>query len=233
MTQRVGRRPAASSVDNLGKSLFCKSADTMYNANQMTGTKTLRPLEFLPACRLALKPARKVLPNFGIAGFGCRRIANCKGRSMRSWVVTFVVLTGIASGTSRAADDAGVTFFETKIRPVLVEHCQKCHGDTKQRGEFRLDSKAAMLKGGESGKAMVPGQAEQSLIIKALRHLEPKMPPDKKLPESVIADFVKWIDMGARIRATARRSRSRNRSIGPKRKTSGRFSRRKSTDRLP
>jgi cytochrome c553 len=117
---------------------------------------------------------------------------------MRSWVLTCVLSMGIASAPSWAADnDAGITFFETKIRPVLVEHCQKCHGDKKQRGEFRLDSKAAMLKGGESGKAMVPGQAEQSLIIKALRHLEPKMPPDQKLPDAVIADFVKWIDMGA------------------------------------
>ena len=119
---------------------------------------------------------------------------------MRSWICAFVMMSVVTAAEGWAADavdDAGNAFFETKIRPVLVEHCQSCHGEKKQRGEFRLDSKASMLKGGESGKAMIPGQAAQSLLVKALRHQDIKMPPTGKLPEAVIADFVKWIDMGA------------------------------------
>src|SRR4051794_25223871 len=103
----------------------------------------------------------------------------------------------LAAARASADDEPGVAFFESKIRPVLVEQCQKCHGEKKQRGGLRLDSKAAVLKGGETGPALVPGKAEQSLLVRALRHQEPKMPPDGKLPEAVVADFVKWIDMGA------------------------------------
>ncbi len=99
-----------------------------------------------------------------------------------------------------AADtEAGNTFFETKIRPVLVERCLECHGEKKQKGGLRLDSKDALLKGGSSGPTIVAGKASASLLIKAIRHEDAdlKMPRNAKLPAAVIADFEKWIDMGA------------------------------------
>src|SRR5436190_16359576 len=111
-----------------------------------------------------------------------------------------ILLLGLVAVPARAQNaDAGNIFFETKIRPVLVESCLECHGDKKQKGGLRLDSKEHLLKGGSSGAAVVPGKANDSLLIKAIRYTDPdlKMPRKAKLPEAVIADFAKWIDMGA------------------------------------
>jgi hypothetical protein len=99
------------------------------------------------------------------------------------------------------AGDANVDFFEKKIRPVLVEQCYSCHSADakKQRGGLLLDSKAAVLKGGDTGPALVPHKPKESLIIKALRYddAELRMPPKGKLPDAVIADFEKWVGQGA------------------------------------
>jgi hypothetical protein len=91
------------------------------------------------------------------------------------------------------------TFFTLKIRPVLEGTCFRCHGGEKVRNGLRVDSRAALLKGGEYGPALVPGDAGKSLIIQALRHAHDdiKMPPGKKLPATVINDFATWIDNGA------------------------------------
>ena len=103
----------------------------------------------------------------------------------------------------KKTDPKGVEFFEAKIRPVLVQQCYQCHSQEsvatkKLRGQLFLDSKAGVLKGGASGPAVVPGKQGESWLIKALRHQEDlKMPPKGKLPPEVIADFAKWIDMGA------------------------------------
>src|SRR5205814_3763526 len=93
----------------------------------------------------------------------------------------------------------GVPFFEQKIRPVLVQHCYECHSTQakKVRGGLLLDTKAGLLKGGDSGPALVPGKVEESLLIKALRHEELAMPPKGKLPAAVIADFERWVALGA------------------------------------
>src|SRR6516164_2296127 len=95
----------------------------------------------------------------------------------------------------------GIEFFESKIRPVLSKHCYECHSAQakKLRADLLLDTKAGMLKGGDSGPVLVPGKAKESLIIKALEHDGPtKMPSQStKLSKEIIADFVKWIDMGA------------------------------------
>jgi cytochrome c553 len=97
-----------------------------------------------------------------------------------------------------AADaDAGIAFFEAKIRPVLIEQCYQCHGADKQRGGLRLDSRDAVLKGGDTGPALVPGKPNESLIVKAIRQQELKMPPKGKLTDAVVADFAKWIELGA------------------------------------
>src|SRR5204863_6723534 len=93
---------------------------------------------------------------------------------------------------------AGVQFFESKIRPVLVKHCYKCHSAQakKVKGKLRLDTRAGLLKGGETGPAIVPGRPIKSLLIKAIRHDGLEMPKEK-LPAAVLADFVKWVRMGA------------------------------------
>lgn len=92
-------------------------------------------------------------------------------------------------------------FFEAKIRPTLVTQCGKCHSRTaeKLKGGLRLDSREALRHGGDSGPAIVPGDPEKSLLIRAIRYHdeELRMPPKAKLPDAVIADFEAWVKMGA------------------------------------
>jgi hypothetical protein len=114
------------------------------------------------------------------------------------------ILLGFTKPASAAANnDRGIELFETKIRPVLVEQCYRCHSveadkKKKLRGGLMLDSRAAMLSGGDSGPAIVPGKAKESLLFKALLYSEkPRMPPKGRLVDGVIADFEKWINLGA------------------------------------
>src|SRR5262245_38796908 len=94
-------------------------------------------------------------------------------------------------------------FFEQKIRPVLAENCYECHSARarKLKGGLLLDSKAGWQKGGDTGQpAVVPGDAEKSPLLRAVRHDDPDlaMPPKKpKLPEVIIADLTTWVKMGA------------------------------------
>jgi mono/diheme cytochrome c family protein len=91
-----------------------------------------------------------------------------------------------------------VRFFESRVRPVLAENCFRCHGDKKQRGSLRVDSRAALLSGGDQGAVIVPGKPEESLLVKAVRYEdELKMPPTKKLTKEQIADLTQWVRMGA------------------------------------
>lgn len=96
-------------------------------------------------------------------------------------------------------DSAAVRFFEAKVRPVLVEHCLKCHGGEKTKAGLRVDSREALLRGGDSGVAIVPGKTDSSLLIQAIRHehAEIKMPPKKNLPAPAIAALEQWIQSGA------------------------------------
>ncbi|HEY1380503.1 MAG TPA: c-type cytochrome domain-containing protein, partial [Gemmataceae bacterium] len=98
-----------------------------------------------------------------------------------------------------AADPAAVEFFEAKVRPVLAENCFTCHGPDKQKAGLRLDSGAAVRKGGESGPAVVPGDPDKSLLLKAVRQTDAdlKMPPKGKLPDAAVADLAAWVKMGA------------------------------------
>jgi hypothetical protein len=96
----------------------------------------------------------------------------------------------------------GVEFFERKIRPALADHCYQCHSAQakKPAGGLRLDTRAGMLKGGASGEpAIVPGDPEKSLLIKAIRYADPKlqMPMGGRLSETLIRDFEAWVKMGA------------------------------------
>jgi hypothetical protein len=95
-----------------------------------------------------------------------------------------------------------IAFFETKIRPVLAQHCYQCHSAEalragKLKASLLVDSRAGMAKGGESGAAVVPKNKEESLLLAALKYDGFEMPPAGKLPDEVIADFETWIDMGA------------------------------------
>ncbi len=90
-------------------------------------------------------------------------------------------------------------FFETKIRPVLVAECYQCHSAKSKelKGGLLLDTREGSRRGGDSGPAVVPGVLDESLMLTALRHESFEMPPDKKLPDSVIADFEQWVRQGA------------------------------------
>jgi len=91
-------------------------------------------------------------------------------------------------------------FFESRVRPVLVKHCQDCHGAKKQEGGLRLDSRDAWMRGGDRGEAIIAGEPDKSLVIQAVRHHDPdlQMPPDnKKLTAAEIADLEAWVQRGA------------------------------------
>ena len=96
-------------------------------------------------------------------------------------------------------DSRGTALFETRIRPVLVKHCYKCHSDQvdSPKGGLRVDSRKAIRMGGESGHAVVPNDVEASVIIGALRYETFEMPPSEPLDESVVEDFETWIRLGA------------------------------------
>jgi len=93
--------------------------------------------------------------------------------------------------------EANQRFFESNIRPLLAANCVKCHGAKKQRGGLRLDSRDGLLRGGESGPAIHPGDDENSLILQAVRHQAFQMPPDGKLSDQEIAQLAAWVRQGA------------------------------------
>jgi len=105
----------------------------------------------------------------------------------------------LLAATGRAADGDGITFFESKIRPLLVERCYECHGEKKHKGALRLDSRAAWQKGGENGAVIVPGDPEASLLMKAVGYLDKdlQMPPKRQLAADEIAALRQWIKIGA------------------------------------
>jgi hypothetical protein len=115
------------------------------------------------------------------------------------------LLLALAGMPSRAAaiDPAQLEFFESKIRPILADSCYECHSllqSKKTKGGLTLDTRDGLLKGGDSGPALVAGDPEKSLLIKAVRYAdsELQMPPkDKKLSDDKIAHLVEWIRMGA------------------------------------
>ena len=120
-------------------------------------------------------------------------------RHSAPWIALFCWVLSLTRAA--AADDGGLEFFEKRIRPVLVERCFKCHSSeaAKAKGGLRLDRKASVVEGGDSGTAFVPGKPDESLLIKAIQWtgVVSEMPPDSKLPDQVIADFREWVRLGA------------------------------------
>jgi hypothetical protein len=119
-------------------------------------------------------------------------------------LLTLFLLPPLLSATASraAAADDGTAFFEAKIRPILVQHCYKCHSARTKRpkGGLRVDSREGLLRGGKTGPAVVPGKAGESLLLKAIRYTDDdlQMPPGgKPLPAAIVADFERWIALGA------------------------------------
>jgi Protein of unknown function (DUF1553)/Protein of unknown function (DUF1549)/Planctomycete cytochrome C len=97
----------------------------------------------------------------------------------------------------RSGSAQQIEFFEAKIRPILAEHCFKCHGTKKLEAGLRLDSREGILRGTDSGPVVVPGHPEKSPLIDAIGHAAAiKMPPKSKLPGEAIDDLTKWVQMG-------------------------------------
>ena len=90
-----------------------------------------------------------------------------------------------------------VEFFEKRVRPILATNCYSCHGAEKQMSSLRLDSRTALMKGGQRGPAVVPGEPMQSLILQAVLHQGLKMPLSGRLKDSEIAALEQWLRMGA------------------------------------
>ena len=122
-------------------------------------------------------------------------------------LLAFGPMSGAADQPAKAEekfDAAGLEFYEKNVRPIFVQHCYKCHSTQEgvSKGGLLMDSRAAMIAGGDQGPGIVPGNLEKSLILLAVRQTDPElsMPPRKtegKLPEAKIATLEKWIAMGA------------------------------------
>lgn len=111
-------------------------------------------------------------------------------------LMCFLVATATAIGEDQfSAED--IAFFETKVRPVLVTHCQDCHSGEEPESRFSVEFRDAFLTGGEFGPAAKPGKPKESLLISAIKHDEfLKMPPKEKLSSSQVVDLTRWVEMG-------------------------------------
>lgn len=112
---------------------------------------------------------------------------------------TFLTTLMLSATGAFAADPVTaeqVDFFERRVRPVLAAKCFSCHGPKKQELGIRLDSRAAILRGGEAGEIVVAGQPNESALIAAIRYEDVEMPPDEKLSDPEIAALTKWVEMG-------------------------------------
>ncbi|WP_439621235.1 PSD1 and planctomycete cytochrome C domain-containing protein [Gemmata sp.] len=109
---------------------------------------------------------------------------------------SLVLLAAPGRGAEPSKDD--LEFFEKKIRPVLARSCYSCHaGNVQAKGGLRVDTRAGLAIGGQNGPAVVPGEPKKGTLLAALRHDGPEMPPAGKLPDDVIADFARWVEIGA------------------------------------
>ena len=130
-------------------------------------------------------------------------------RGLLQLLLPVVLMSGaavVAAADESAADESAaagtpeqLAFFESKIRPILVAHCYQCHSaDSKiVQGGLRLDSRAGLRAGGDSGPAISVDSADSSLLLQALRYDGLQMPPAGRLSDSVIQDFQTWVSMGA------------------------------------
>ena len=125
----------------------------------------------------------------------------CDSRRCFGWALWLILVAAVSDPPVMAQppDSQQAEHFEKHIRPLLVRHCYECHsgGSNEVKGGLRLDFKDALLKGGDSGPAIVPGNASESLLIAAVKHEGLEMPPGKKLAESEVRELSNWIAQGA------------------------------------
>ncbi len=150
--------------------------------------------------RLGPWPAASVDGRITVAARGASHgAANLSGLEL--WAGDGPLPAAPVAGFAAEPTPEQVAFFESRIRPVLAENCYECHSATakKLKGGLLLDSRAGVQEGGFTGPALTPGDPEASLLIAALRHAseDVAMPPDRKLPPHVIADFEAWVSLGA------------------------------------
>lgn len=155
-----------------------------------------------------LPPGREVIIRRGI-GTALSRMAMMAIHGIVS--VTFGLGLGQTRGqepavapvesAAEANDDAGITFFEKEVRPLLVQHCYSCHAEGAKEigGELRLDSRKGWTRGGVTGPAIIPGDVDASLLIRAVRHQDDdlQMPPVKPLEPADVAKLERWVAIGA------------------------------------
>ncbi len=114
-----------------------------------------------------------------------------------TWLLLSFLVLPAATGSPVTPIDH--SFFESRVRPTLIQHCFECHGQKNTRGGLRVDSREALLKGGDSGPALVPGKASESPLIQAIHRTDPKraMPPKAALPSQAVAYLEAWVNAGA------------------------------------
>jgi len=154
-----------------------------------------------------------------LSWFGGRCGLEWSARSSVWLTVPMLFFSGVGSlATDTATADEGAAFFETAIRPVLVNACADCHGvdlDAPKAG-LRIAPPGELIVGGDSGPAVVPGDPDSSPLIQALRYDGPiQMPPSGKLPEETIAAFERWVAQGAPLPETAEDAAARADADGP------------------
>ena len=119
---------------------------------------------------------------------------------MRRLCLVASLLVGATQNAAGGTDEAGVEFFESRVRPLLAEHCYGCHSAKakKVKAGFLVDSREGLLKGGESGPAVVAGKPEQSRLIEAVRYSSPdlQMPPRGRLSDEQVTTLVRWVELG-------------------------------------
>ena len=114
------------------------------------------------------------------------------------YLTALLAFAGGLRADSTASPEA-LEFFERKVRPLLAGSCYKCHGQKKQKGKLRLDRHEAILSGGDSGPAVVPGKPQESLLVRAVKYQDPelKMPPKQRLSADQVGILMRWIELGA------------------------------------
>ncbi len=112
-----------------------------------------------------------------------------------------IVIGASAHGGAEDTANGGSDFFERRIRPLLVQHCYECHSEEaqEQQGGLLLDRQSGWLQGGDTNKAVIPGDPDSSLLFAAVRyeHADLQMPPDGKLAADEIDLLRQWIQHGA------------------------------------
>ncbi|MFP6767729.1 MAG: c-type cytochrome domain-containing protein, partial [Planctomycetaceae bacterium] len=137
------------------------------------------------------------------------RLEGLRQSSMMLVVLMYGLLVAVRPVQGQPPTAEQTRFFETSIRPLLVKRCLGCHGPKKQRGGLRLDSRRALLRGGKTGAAVVPGKPARSLLIRAVRQADNdlKMPKNGRLTRREIEALVGWVRMGVPFPAASKPAR--------------------------